>query len=131
MSVPTRSVGHMDDIDATWDQPLTGKQVAVWCVDLLEDALSATRPTERSEALIGRLTSVATTEKDLRQLLWQMAQSAALVTSELRFYIDTEAMVPVNADGNEKVKRACLAAKTSFYSGGTETRSPYKPSSEM
>lgn len=121
----------MDDIEGAWAKQITGKEVGAWCVDLLQEALaSPTERSERGEALLARLASVAQSETDLKLLLWHLAQVSAMVATEMRFFIDTEEMLPYGVDGDEKLKRSLLATKVMFESAGTESRSPRKPSAE-
>jgi hypothetical protein len=120
----------MDDIEGSWNQPMTGREVAVWCVDLIEESLESPERTVRGEALLARLASVAQSEDDLKLLLWQFAQASAMLAQEMRFFIDTDAMLSYNVDGDEKLRRALLATKMCFASAGKEARSPWSPSAE-
>lgn len=122
----------MDDhLSDSWDQPLTGREVGGWCVELIEEAIEypAGGQTDRAQVLLSRLRSVGQSPEDLELVLWHMAQAAMLIAKDMEFYIDAAPMF-AGVNGEEKLKRSVLSAKTAFSSGGQTTRPPHRPSSD-
>lgn len=114
-----------DGIEGAWARLLTGREVGDWCVDLIEAfSDSDGKTTERTQAVIARLAELT----DQRLVHQQLAQAALLICRELKLYIDLENIsCPIPASGDEKFKRALLAARAAMQG---HTRSPFQPSDE-
>lgn len=114
-----------DDIEGSWDRPLTGREVGPWCVDLIEEIVeNHEKPTERRAALIKRIGSVG----DPEQVADIMARMAALIVADLRFLVGMNALdVPNKVEADEALKRSLLGAKAALT--GTP-RNPLLDSSE-
>ena len=125
MSEAPRSVHGMDDIEGSWDRPLTGREVGPWCVDLIEEIVeNHEKPTERHAALLKRSGSVG----DAEEVAFIMARIAALIIGDLRLFVGmNELDVPNKIEADEALRRSLLGAKAALT--GTP-RNPFLDSSE-
>ena len=104
---------------------MTGREVGVWCVDLIEEIGNHPNElTERAQAILSRLSEL----DEVEQVFQQIAHAAIVIAGDMRYYIGTNQLSALETiDGDEAYRRALLSARAAMR--GTP-RNPFTPSSE-